>query len=219
MTHPSLIKIEHALAHHKVTLMRDHETDSYRFRRLMRQSGLILCSEMTKKLELTEDPVICRSGERYAEGKTRHQEDIVIVSILRAGLPLGEAFAELLPRASIGQLGIYHNDDIDEPVCYMMSVPNNPETSYLLLDPVIAQGKTMSMAVDFLLDAQVPPERIRVGTILASSIGVDYFYSDTRRTDVKIYAFSADEPMDSTEKHLVYGFGNVGNRIFNTFGG
>jgi len=221
--HPDVILVTHALAAHKITLMRERDSGSYRFRRLMRQTALLLCAEMTKDLELRDRAVTCVTGETF-DGKTRDQRDIVIVPILRAGLTLAEAFAELLPRARMGHMGIFNSDENNEPQCYMLSVPKLEDTSYFVLDPTIVQGKTMGMAVDFLLNAQIPPERIRVGAIMASEEGLQEFYGPAdspKRTGVKTYAFYVDEkiehPTDSPSPYLKHGFGNVGNRLFSTF--
>lgn len=209
-----VIQIEHALAAHKLTIMRDHTCEPDRFRRLLKQVSLILCTEMTRDLDTEPKTVITPNGWT-AVGQVRPQTGLVIMPVLRAGLIMAEAFAELLPVARTGHIGIY-KDAENKHHCYMLSIPRSREkTKFLVLDPVISNGGTATLAVDHLLAAGIPSENIRYGSIIVSEPGAKYFFSDEKRLGVDIYCFAID-PELSADGYVKPGIGNVSSRLFRT---
>ncbi len=204
--------IGHGLATHKLSLMRDKSTRPSRFRRLVRQTSLILCSEMTRDLDLQDKDVITPKGVT-TKGKFRDQGSLVIMPILRAGLVVAESFSELLPMARIAHVGIFRDED-DERHCYMLSLPQTEQMSkFIILDVSLSRGKSMSMAVRYLIDAGIPPGFIRCGCILASKEGIKHLQKE--HPDVEIYAVGLDESLDQ-EGYLHPGFGDPSARMFRT---
>jgi len=208
--------IDHSLAQHKLTNLRDRSTDANRFQRIMHQIGLLLCSEMTRDLEL-RDQSITTENAGAAIGKRLDQAQMVILPILRSGLPLQEAFKELIPGAAVGHVGIYR-DKKNKHHCYMLSLPKIDNAIYFVLDPIITQGLTQSMAVDYLITAGINPSNIRLGCVAASRQGLEKIYSLERRSRIKIFTFCDEDMIDSDKLRLVPGLGNVGSRLFGTEG-
>jgi uracil phosphoribosyltransferase len=210
----SLRLIEHSLALHKLSILRDRSTSSNNFRRIVQQTSLILCSEMTRDLDLVEIDIETANGAKTT-GHYRDQGSLVILPILRAGLVMAESFSLLLPMARTGHVGIFR-DENNAHHCYMLSLPRvEQKQSYLVLDPVMAQGKTISLAVSYLLDAGVPGSQIRVGCILTSLPGIDHFYGQAQHADIDVFAVACDPELNE-RFHVLPGLGNASGRMFRT---
>jgi uracil phosphoribosyltransferase len=212
MTQERWTLLRHNLATHKLTRMRERTTKPDRFRRLMDELGLLLCSEMTRDLELTPMSSITEHGP--FDGNVCNQSEMAIMPILRAGLPLGDAFAEFLPNARIGHIGIYR-DKKDKHHCYLLSIPKAKVSLIFVLDPMITQGIASALAVDYLMDNGIPADNIRFGCFIASRVGLEHFYSDENRHKVRVYTFSDTEELNSNN-FLMPGLGNVSDRVFQT---
>lgn len=211
---PRWTLLHHNLAAHKLTAMRDGATSAKHFRRLMHQMGLLLCSEMTRDLPLGMGKPIITPEKNEALNARLDQSELVVMPILRSGLPLGDAFLELLPNARVGHIGIYRDEE-NEHHCYMLSLPRERTATFFVLDPAITRGDTPSMAVDYLLRGGVPAENIRFGCLIASTEGLERFYADERFHAVKIYTFCDTDRLDD-RSFLVPGMGNIGQRLFRT---
>ena len=203
----------HALAEHKLTILRDRDCAPDRFRRVLKQISLILCSEMMRDLDTKDVTVITPNGLSIV-GRQREQTSLVVMLVLRSGLVMAEAFSELLPRSRGGHVGIYRASD-GHHQCYMLSIPKTSEsTKFIVLDPVISQGGTAALAVDLLLGAKVRANDIRFGCIVATSEGVHNFYNEARRQETEIFTFAIDSLSEAN--FAMPGLGNVGSRLFNT---
>lgn len=207
--------IDHALAQHKLSHMRDKECEPNRFRRLMRQASLLLCSEMTRDLDLEPKEIVTANGVRTT-GFVRDQSDLVLMPVLRGGLVMGEAFTELLPMARTGHVGIYRDHKKNEHHCYMLSIPKaSGVTKFMILDPVISQAETIKLAVKYLIDAGISGKNIRIGCLIASRPGVDNFYKEQKFSEIDIFAISEDPELDSNH-FVIPGMGNVSERLYRT---
>jgi uracil phosphoribosyltransferase len=217
VNYPGLTVITHALAVHKLSLMRDRSrelgADIEKFRRLMREMGLILCSEATRDLPLQPWPVQVPGGE--FEAQILEQAKLVVIPILRAGLVLAEAFFELIPMARSGHIGLFRDFGRDEITNYLTSIPSAPVTDFFVLDPVIATSKTICKAVDILLDLEVAPERIRVVSLVAARQGVETFYSNSNHVAIRLFTVAIDPDIDA-HGLVLPGIGDAGDRLFGT---
>lgn len=210
-TESGLICIDHALARHKLAMMRDKACGLAMFGQLMREVGLILCAEATRDLAVV--PVTVQTPLGIAGGVRLAQADIMVVPILRAGLVFADAFRALLPNARTGHIGLFRDHASGEVATYLTSIRNSPSTEFFIVDPMIASANTIEKAVEMLLDIEVPAERIRVVSLLAARPGIERFYSDPRRAKIRIYTVEVDEILDE-RGYLVPGLGDAGDRLF-----
>ena len=103
----SIHVVSHPLIQHKLTKMRDRETSSTNFRRLLREIGLLLGYDATRDLPLVERDITTPIEAMKApllEGKK-----LVVVPILRAGRGLAEGIIDLVPLARVGHVGLYRD--------------------------------------------------------------------------------------------------------------
>src|SRR5688500_2837737 len=91
----SVTVVDHPLVQHKLTIMRDKETSTAGFRRLLREISLLLCYEVTRNLELTTK--IIETPLQTMVAPTLEGKKLVFASVLRAGNGLLEGLLDLAP--------------------------------------------------------------------------------------------------------------------------
>jgi uracil phosphoribosyltransferase len=217
--------IEHSLARHKLTLMRERSRDKFavreKFRRLLHEVGLIMCCEVTRELHMRiTDYSADGDGLEIFQDKILEEHRIVIVPIIRGGLELAASFSELLPMAIVGHVGLFREyiSGDSKVTNFFTSIPSAPETEFLLIDAEINTSRTISSAVEILMGIGVPAGRISVISLIACESGILNFYqnSNSRFQEVKIFTLAIDGGLD--KEGIVYpGVGNVGVRLFGTY--
>ena len=92
-----------------------------------------------------------------------------IVPIMRAGLVLLEEVQKVLPLASVYHLGLVRNESSLEPSCYLNKLPASfdPETRIAILEPMLATGGSIMMAMKEITSRGVKPDLIRIISIVA----------------------------------------------------
>src|SRR5215468_2468560 len=128
----------HPLIKHKLTILRDKQTDHVKFRQLIRELALLLCYEATQDMHLEDTQVETPMGTAPGAQLT---EQIGLVPILRAGLGMVEGFWELMPSAEVWHIGLYRDEKTLKPVEYYNKLPVEPTVSVcIILDPMLATG-------------------------------------------------------------------------------
>lgn len=199
----------HPLVQHKLTLLRDVDTDHRAFRELVYELALLLCYEATQDIQLSPVPV--RTPMGTASGyKTR--ETIGLIPILRAGLGLVDGVMELLPSVQVWHIGLYRDEETLRPVEYYNKLPTAPTVQVcLVLDPMLATGGSAVATVDILKRWGV--ERIKFLGILAAPDGIERL--SNAHPDVPIHVAAVDEKLNEIG-FIVPGLGDAGDRQFGT---
>ena len=199
----------HPLVKHKLTLLRDVNTDHRRFRELVRELALLLCYEATQDLHLKPTTVSTPMGE--ASG-FEADEVIGLVPVLRAGLGLVDGIQELLPSVQVWHIGLYRDEQTLRPVQYYNKLPDEPTVQVcLVLDPMLATGGSSVATVDIL--KRWGAKRIKFLGILAAPEGVAAL--STAHPDVPIHVGELDERLNDIG-FIVPGLGDAGDRMFGT---
>ena len=205
----NVFELEHPLAAHHLSILRDTSTSPAQFRIQIRLLSMLLAVRATDDLLLTpyqvQTPLTEMSGKRMSQR-------IGIVPILRAGLGLVEPVLQLLPDAAVWHLGMYRDETTAEPVEYYCKLPSeNAVDVGLVLDPMLATGGSIKAAVAALKRWGV--QDIRVLSVIAARPGIEQFHQDF--PDVKVFVAAIDEELNS-HKFIVPGLGDAGDRMFNT---
>ena len=115
--------IDHPLVQHKLSIMRDKETSTMKFRELLQEIAMLMGYEITRDLPLTyediETPLMPMRAPKIAGKK------VVIVPILRAGLGMVDGLMKLMPSARIGHIGMYRDEETCQPVFYYSLIPQH----------------------------------------------------------------------------------------------
>ena len=204
---------DHPLIAHKLTVLRDERTDSARFRQLTDELVTLLAYEATRNVRVQpkqiNTPVCATTGTQIAQPRP------LVVPILRAGLGMLEGMTRMLPTAEVGFLGMVRDDDTLEVETYAQRLPNDLEDRRVfVIDPMLATGHTLEMALDFLLERGV--SHISTVCLVAAPEGVNYIterFGD--RADIDVFTAALDEGLNENN-YIVPGLGDAGDRMYGT---
>jgi uracil phosphoribosyltransferase len=202
--------VEHPLIQHKLTLMRERDTSTASFRRLLREISLLLAYEVTRDLPLTTKSIETPLTEM--EAPVLRGKKLALVSILRAGNGLLDGVLELVPAARVGFIGLYRDEETLQPVQYYAKVPADlDERVTIVLDPMLATGNSSAAAVT-LLKAKGATD-VRFLCLLAAPEGVARMAE--AHPDVPVVTAALDSHLNE-KGYIVPGLGDAGDRMFGT---
>lgn len=201
--------IDHPLVQHKLSIMRNKETSTMKFRDLLREIAMLMGYEITRDFPLTyeeiETPLMKMNAPKISGKK------VVIAPILRAGLGMVEGLTQLMPSARIGHIGMYRDEVTCQPVFYYYKMPADKERLVILTDPMLATGGSACDAIKRLKDDGY--KSIRLMCLVASPQGVKAVQE--KHPDVDIYLASLDNDLND-KNYILPGLGDAGDRIFGT---
>ena len=205
-----IIVLDHPLAHHKLTLLRDRRTPVILFRSLTEELGLLLAMEATRNLSTEaaelETPLEISSGLVLAK------LDPALVPVLRAGLGLVPSFLKLLPTAKVGHIGMYRDHTTLKPVPYYRNFPPLIEKrAVFVLDPMLATGGSASEAIQEVKDAGA--RNITLVAVIAAPEGLARMEQD--HPDLRIVVGAVDRGLNE-KGYILPGLGDSGDRTFGT---
>jgi uracil phosphoribosyltransferase len=164
---PGLRIVEHPLARHLVTHLRDASTKPALFRTVASHLTVLLALEATRDLPLQAVPV--RTPLETTEGQIL-QRALVVVPILRAGLGMLPPLVELFPEVSVGYIGLARDHTTAVASAYYCKLPPLEERTTLLVDPMLATGGSACQAIEAIREAG--GEDIRLVCVVAAPEGV-----------------------------------------------
>jgi uracil phosphoribosyltransferase len=200
---------QHPLVAHKLSRLREKNTDPKKFRELVREMAALLTYEATADLitqpKTIETPLSTTTGAEL-------QEKIGLVPILRAGLGMVEGVWELMPSAEVWHIGLYRDEHTLKPVQYYNKLPVAPTvTVCLILDPMLATGGSAVATVDILKKWGVT--KIKFVGLIGAPEGINLMQE--RHPDVPIYLAAIDDHLNE-RGYIVPGLGDAGDRQFGT---
>ncbi len=210
ITVENFMVVDHPLIQHKLSLLRNVDTSSKDFRRLVSEIAMLMCYEATRDLPLKsveiETPITKMQTNVLAGRK------LVFVPILRAGLGMVDGVLNLIPSARVGHIGLYRDPETKKPVEYYCKLPSDlPMRDVIVLDPMLATGGSAIDAVTQIKKRN--PKSIKFMCIIAAPEGVKAF--SEAHPDVQVFSASLDEKLNS-DCYIVPGLGDAGDRIFGT---
>ncbi|MCB1415202.1 MAG: uracil phosphoribosyltransferase [Nitratireductor sp.] len=206
----SLTVVDHPLVQHKLTIMRDKETSTGSFRRLLREISLLLCYEVTRDLALTTKEIETPLGPMQAP--TIAGKKLVFASILRAGNGLLEGMLDLVPSARVAHVGLYRDHDTLEAIEYYFKAPDDlDDRLVIVVDPMLATANSATAAIEKLKERGATD--IRFLCLLAAPEGIAAFQK--AQPDVPIFTAAVDSHLNE-KGYIVPGLGDAGDRMYGT---
>lgn len=201
--------IDHPLVQHKLSIMRNKETSTAEFRKLLQEISMLMGYEISRDFPLEyeeiETPLQKMNAPKLAGKK------VVIAPILRAGLGMVDGLLSLIPSARVGHIGLYRDEETCLPVFYYYKMPQNKERLVILTDPMLATGGSACDAIMRLKKDGF--NNIKLMCLVASPQGVKAV--NDKYPDVDIYLASLDEGLNE-RNYILPGLGDAGDRIFGT---
>ena len=149
-----------------VTHLRDQRRDAIRFRHTVAELTKQLVYEALKEFPLIEKEIVPWQGSGCFS--TIDEENIVVVTVLRAGMPMLDSVMELLPSAVAGFLAMKRDETTHESVLYYDRLPDCKDKTILLVDPMVATGGSMIDALKLIKSRE--PSRIITLNIIGKAI-------------------------------------------------
>jgi uracil phosphoribosyltransferase len=206
---PKLFVSDHPLVQDKLARLRDKETNPQDFRRLMAEVAMLVGCEVLKGVRTRRSTVMTPLTKSPA---TVLDQPLAFVAVLRAGLGMTPGLLELAPKASIGHIGLYRNEETLNPVRYYVRLPKKLKDHFVVLcDPMLATGGSASESIHILKTDGA--RNIALLTLLASKQGVARIHRD--HPDVPVYTAAVDAVLNK-HGYIVPGLGDAGDRLFNT---
>ncbi len=202
--------MDHPLIQHKLSILRDKETNVRDFRALCTEITMLMAFEAMRDLPLedaqVETPLQVASVKRLAGKK------LALVAILRAGLIMSDAILHLVPSARVGHIGLYRDHDTLKPVEYFRKLPSDiSERDVFVLDPMLATGGSAVAAIRILKDLGV--KHLKLLCLIAAPEGVEAVHAD--HPDVPIVLAALDSHLNEIG-YIMPGLGDAGDRIYGT---
>ncbi len=200
----------HPLIRHKISSLRNKETGTNEFRKLVGEiatlEGFEALSDLPTELKEVETPI-----EKCMTPVLRGKKP-AIVPILRAGLGMVDGLLTLIPAAKVGHIGMYRNEETHEPVEYYCKLPRPIEERLIIVtDPMLATGGSACDAISQI--KKYGGKNIKFMCIIAAPEGLERLHRE--HPDVQIYVGALDRELNENA-YICPGLGDAGDRIFGT---
>ncbi len=204
----ALTILQHPLAHHVLTHLRDRTTKPALFRTLGGQITLLLALEATRDLATEEKPI--ETPLEPATGRIL-AKPLAVVPILRAGLGMVEPFLDLFPDVSVGYIGLERDHLTAVAHSYYCKLPPLAGRRVLVIDPMLATGGSAVQALDVVKAAG--GSDVALVCIVAAPEGVALV--ERRHPQVPIFTAALDRELNA-RKYILPGLGDFGDRLYGT---
>lgn len=200
--------LQHPLAQHVLTHLRDKTTKPVLFRTLSYQISLLLALEATRDLATMDKDIETPLEKMKAKVLAK---PLVIVPILRAGLGMLQPFHDIFPDVSVGYVGLERDHQTAIARSYYCKLPPLAGARVLVVDPMLATGGSAAQALT-LVKAQGATE-VGFVCIVAAPEGVATVQQ--AHPDVPIHAGAVDRQLNE-RKYILPGLGDFGDRLYGT---
>ncbi len=205
-----LTVVTHPLVQHKLSYLRDRETPTVHFRKLVNEVTLLLTYEATKDMPTEpweiETPLEAMTAQRISGKK------VAVCPVLRAGVGMLDGVLSLVSSARVGFIGMYRDEETLEPVQYYVKLPVDlNERDAIVLDPMLATGHSSAAAVTAVKEAGA--QTVSLVCIVAAPPGVEHLHE--HHPDVHIVCAAVDRGLNE-RGFIVPGLGDAGDRLYGT---
>ena len=205
-----LTEVTHPLVQHKLSYLRDKETPTVHFRKLVNELTLLLTYEATK--DFPTEPVPIDTPLETMEAQRISGKKVAVCPILRAGVGMLDGVLALISGARVGFIGMYRDEETLEPVEYYIKLPTDvADRDVILLDPMLATGNSTAAAVAKV--KEYGASSISLIALIAAPEGIEHIRRD--HPDVRIVVASIDSHLNE-RGFIVPGLGDAGDRLYGT---
>lgn len=201
---------DHPLIQHKLTFIRDENTNTKDFRELVDEVATLMAYEITRDIPLEKTTV--KTPVTTAECQIISGRMLGLIPILRAGLGMVDGVLKLIPAAKVGHIGLYRDPETLQPVEYYTKLPTDvTERELIVIDPMLATGGSAIAAIDLLKKRNCT--QIKLMCLIAAPEGIQAMQQ--AHPDIDIYVAAIDSHLND-HGYIVPGLGDAGDRLFGT---
>ena len=208
------ISEQNSILNHFLTQIRDVniQKDSMRFRKNIERIGEIMAYELSKTLEYKEIDVQTPLGIKHT---TTIADNVVLCSILRAGLALHTGFMDFFDDAENGFVSAfrhhYNNDDKFEILVEYQAAPSFQGKNLILIDPMLATGQSLVAVFNKLIIEETPKE-IHIAVVIATPEGIQ-FLEENLPENCHLWVAALDEKLNE-KNYIIPGLGDAGDLAY-----
>ena len=208
--HIHYISEQNSILNHFLAQLRDvHvQKDSMRFRKNMERIGEIMAYELSKKLSFNTASITTPLGTKET---MLIKDEVVLCSILRAGLALHTGFMSFFDDAENGFVSAARTHGAEEILVEYQAAPSFKDKCLLLLDPMLATGHSMVAVFDQLMKKEQPKE-IHICVVIAAPEGIDYLKKHLPE-NIHLWVASLDNCLNEN-KYIIPGIGDAGDLAY-----
>ncbi len=189
--------------------LREKKADALRFRHIIQELSRLLVYEALKNETLYDQTITTWQGEETF-GFIK-EEDIIFVTILRAGLPMIESVTALFPKASSGFLAMKRDENTHQSILYYDRIPECRGKTVIIVDPMVATAGSLCDAISVIEGKS--PKKILSLNIIGSPEGMAVL--ERKHPNIDVFIVQIDKGLNEY-KFIVPGLGDAGDRSYNT---
>lgn len=188
------------------------QKDSFRFRRNIERIGEILAYELSQTLDFQNKTITTPLGTKQIDVP---EKDIVLCSILRAGLPLHNGLLNYFDHAENAFISAYRkhtsDNDFEIKVEYFVS-PSLENKTLILADPMLATGQSLVSVFKGLQQKHGTPKKIHLVCVIGSTEGIDYIKKHLPE-NITLWIATVDDKLNK-QGYIIPGLGDAGDLAF-----
>lgn len=176
----------------------------------MKRLGQIMAYEISKKLDFRNEIIATPLGHSSIQVPSTHP---VLLTVMRAGIPYFDGFLDFFDRSDCGFIGAYREESTEEIVVHLeyVAAPHIDNRPVILIDPMLATGKSIVRAVQTLLK-RGSPSHIYIASLVAAPEGIEYI-EENLHLPHSLYTCAIDENLNH-QFYIVPGLGDAGDLSF-----
>jgi uracil phosphoribosyltransferase len=205
-----LTHVTHPLVQHKLSYLRDKDTPTVHFRKLVNELTLLLTYEATK--DFPTETVEIETPLETMEAARISGKKVAVCPVLRAGVGMLEGVLSLISSARVGFIGLYRDEATLEAVEYYVKLPDDlAERDAIVLDPMLATGNSSSAAIAEVKKAGA--RSVTLVCLVAAPVGIERVHEE--HPDVHVVCAAIDRELNE-RGFIVPGLGDAGDRLYGT---
>lgn len=202
--------MSHPLIKHKISMIRNEQTGTNEFRKLIEEIATLMGYEALSDLPLEDVEV--KTPIETCKVPMISGKKLAVIPVLRAGLGMVNGILALVPSAKVGHIGLYRDPVTHEPHEYYCKLPGEIEQrTVVVVDPMLATGGSAVEAVNFI--KQHGGKNIKFMCVIAAPEGLERLQK--AHPDIQIYVGNLDRCLNENA-YICPGLGDAGDRIFGT---
>ena len=189
------------------------QSDRLRFRKNMERLGEIMAYEISKSFAFS--PSTIKTPLQHTQVNLLNEQPILL-SVLRAAIPFHQGFLNFFDQADCGFIGAsrIETESINNEIkigYFYQAFPSIEQKEVLLIDPMLATGKSMLTCIQNLLKTG-NPKRIHIVSIIGAPEGVEYIQKNVK-IPLSIWLCALDEKLN-WQSYIIPGLGDAGDLAF-----
>ncbi|MCH5306279.1 MAG: uracil phosphoribosyltransferase [Rikenella sp.] len=198
-----------------VAQLRDEtiQRDPMRFRRNLERTGEAIAYEISKTLNYKQQTVVTPLGEAEM---MLPSDEIVVASILRAGIPMHNGVLNVLDNASsafVSAFRKYSKDGTMKIIMEQVTTPDLEGKVLIVVDPMLATGASIETAYYALLEKGGVPSHTHLAAVISSADGIEYIRKRLPMDHITLWTAAVDEEL-TVKSYIVPGIGDPGDLAY-----